>query len=65
MTQEQRRFEVAKAMMQAMVSNPGWDRCDFGVIAGAAVDAAEALLETLYPSTEESSSVQPNIETKP
>jgi hypothetical protein len=67
MTQEQMRFEAAKAMMQGLVTNPDWDEFDFDVIAGAAVDAADCLLEELAnrPTAEESSLVQPNTETKP
>jgi len=67
MTQEQRLFELAKAMMQGLLTNPYWDECDFGTIAGVAVDAADCLLDELanHPSTEESSLVQPNTETKP
>lgn len=59
MTNEQRRFEVAKAMMQGLVTNPDWDECDFEVIAGAAVDAADCLLEELAnrPITEKRSVV--------
>jgi len=66
MTQEQRRFEVAKAMMQGMLTNPFWDEFDFEEIAEAAIRAAECLLDELanHPSTEESSSVKPNDATK-
>jgi hypothetical protein len=57
MTQEQMRFEAAKAAMQSIVLNSRWDRCHWDVIAEAAVDAADCLLEALakYPSNEESS----------
>jgi hypothetical protein len=67
MTQEQRRFEVAKAMMQGMLTNPFWDEFDFEEIAEAAIRAAECLLDELanHPSTEESSLVQSTDATKP
>jgi hypothetical protein len=67
MNKEQMRFEAAKAMMQGLVTNPDWDECDFDVIAGAAVDAADCLLEALsrYPSNEDFSLVQPTDATKP
>jgi hypothetical protein len=67
MTQEQRRFEVAKAMMQGMLTNPYWNEFDFEEIAEAAIRAAECLLDELanHPTAEESSLVQPNIGNKP
>jgi hypothetical protein len=67
MTQEQMRFEAAKAAMQSIVLNSRWDRCHWDVIAEAAVDVADCLLEALakYPPAEESSLVQPNDATKP
>jgi hypothetical protein len=67
MTQEQMRFEAAKAAMQSIVLNSRWDRCHWDVIAEAAVDAADCLLDELanHPTTEESSLVQPTDATKP
>jgi hypothetical protein len=56
MKTEKMRFEAATAMMQALVSNPEWDTCNWETIAGAAVDAADCLLEALakYPPAEKS-----------
>lgn len=67
MTNKQMRFETAKAIMQGLVTNPDWDEYEFEVIAGAAVDAADCLLEELAnrPTAEESSLVQPTDATKP
>lgn len=59
MTNEQMRFEAAKAAMQSIVLNPRWDKCHWDVIAEASVDAADCLLEALsrIPSNEDSSVV--------
>jgi len=67
MTEEQRLFEVAKAMMQGMITNPYWDEFDFEEIAEAALRAADCLVDELanHPTTEESSLVQPTDATKP
>lgn len=60
MTNEQMRFEAAKAAMQSIVSNPQWDKCHWDVIAEASVDAADCLLEALsrIPSNEDFSVVR-------
>jgi len=67
MTEEQRLFEAAKAMMQGMITNPYWDGYDFDEIAEAALLAADCLLDELanHPTTEESSLVHPTDATKP
>ena len=59
MTNEQMRFEAAKAAMQAMITNPQWDTSGWETIAEAAVDAADCLLQQLsrYPFNEDSSVV--------
>jgi hypothetical protein len=70
MTQEQMRFHAAAMAMQGILSGdvaPQDRDAEYNAkgLADFSVEYADALLSTLYPSTEESSSVQPNDATKP